>query len=121
MWQIKKNLFESILIAAKSNYPNEFLALLGGKRNEKLLEELVVIPAVYGKDFSFLQSNLIPVDFSILGSVHSHPSYSFKASSEDLISFPRMGEVHLIIAQPFNDSSFALYDSKGHVLQTKII
>lgn len=121
MWKLKSYVAESIISAARQTYPDEFLALLGGKRDEKVIEEIVVVPAVYGKNFSYLRNDLIPFDSTILGSVHSHPGYSNMASANDLISFPKMGEIHIIISYPFTINSMRLFDLKGRDLVFEVI
>jgi len=50
VYQIKKQTLESIIMAARNVYPNEFFSMLGGKN--RTIEELVVVPATYGEDFS---------------------------------------------------------------------
>ena len=122
MWQIKRNVLASILLAAQNCYPDEFLALLGGDAKKKIIDELVVIPgSEYGEDFSTLRTDLVPFDESLIGSVHSHACKRIQASPEDLLSFPRMGFVHLIAGLPFDFNSVKLFDAQGRALEYKLI
>jgi proteasome lid subunit RPN8/RPN11 len=120
MWKIKNQVIESIKQASQNVYPNEFLALLGGLKDEKVIDEIVVVPATYGPTYAFLRRDLIPFDSRILGSVHSHPSHP-NPSMGDVISFPRMGIVHAIISYPFDVNSLKLFDSRGKELKYEII
>ena len=121
MWKIKSTLVESICLAAKNIYPQEFLALIGGDPDNNVIEELVVVQAIYGEKFSSLRRDLIPFDSRIIGTVHSHPSYHLRAYRCDLVSFPKLGKVHLIIGLPFELSSLKLFDNKGQVLEYEVI
>ncbi len=120
MVKIKKETVESILSAAKSTYPNEFLALLGVDE-EGVISELVVLPAVYGKRHSFLYNYSIPFDSSIAGSIHSHPSPNFRPSKADLRLFSRMGKVHFIAAYPFTPESLKCYNSEGKEIEFEVV
>ncbi len=121
MWKIKKSLFESIKTASKSVYPNEFISLLGGKEDQKIVEELVVLPATFGEDFSSIRLDLMPFDSTIIGSIHSHPSYINLPSNADLNLFSRLGVIHIIIAFPFTDNSFRVMNAKGTELKYELI
>jgi len=120
LWKIKRQVIESIELAAQNTYPNEFLALLGGSKEEKVIDEIVVVPATYGPTYSFLRSDLVPFDDRILGSIHSHPRRP-QPSRGDVIAFPRMGIVHAIIAYPFDVNSLKLFDARGKELKYEII
>lgn len=121
MWLIKKKVLESILLAAQNTYPHEFISLLGGDRKKKMIDELVVLPATFGENFSSLRLDLVPFDEKIIGSVHSHPSPSASASPRDLRSFPKLGWVHLIVSLPFDLASARLFNAKGQELEYKLI
>jgi len=120
MWKIKGKTAESISIAAQNTYPNEFMALLGGNKKEKKVEELVVLPAIYGKNFSSLRTDLVPFDSSILGSVHSHPSKNNFPSNADLGVFAATGEIHLIIAYPFGIENIRAFARNGKETEFQI-
>jgi proteasome lid subunit RPN8/RPN11 len=109
---IKRNVIETIIEAAKNTYPKEFFALLGSTK-KGIIDELVVVPAIYGYGHTLIRSGLIPVDFNIIGSVHSHPGHSSAPSKADLSSFANFGRIHLIIAWPFNMDTIEVYDVTG--------
>ncbi len=112
MHKIKKHVIESIREAAKKVYPNEFISMLGvNEKNE--INELVMFPAVFGKSFSSIRSDLIPFDRKIVGTIHSHPSRNNNPSSADLKVFSSLGKIHLIICWPYNLGDIKAFDSEG--------
>ncbi len=119
--KIKRATLEAISKAAKNLYPNEFFALLGSTKKNSIIDEIVMIPSIYGKEHASFRLDLVPVDFSIKGSVHSHPSGSNFPSRADLRVFPKTGEIHLIISYPFTINNARLFDSKGRELEWQTI
>jgi len=121
MLSIKKGTLEAIVLAAKNTFPNEFLALLSSKGKNKIIDEFVLLPAIYGRTFSGIRLDLIPYDNSIMGSVHSHPYGPPMPSRADLRAFRAMGETHIIIASPFNLDSFKAFNKEGKEIKLKVI
>lgn len=113
MYVIKKGTLEAVLEAARNTYPHEFFAMLGGDKGRKIIDEFVVVPAVYGKSHALVKAYLIPFDSRILGSVHSHPSPACSPSDADIGSFAKMGEIHLIISYPFRLENARAFNSRG--------
>ena len=64
---------------------------------------------------------MLPIDFSIVGTVHSHPSYSFHPSDADLLLFRKQGKIHIVVAKPYNDSSWKAYDYNGKEIDMELI
>jgi proteasome lid subunit RPN8/RPN11 len=115
-------LLDSIFEGAKRLYPKETFLLLRGKKskNEIRVSELVVPPlATYGYGFANLPFHMLPMDFSVVGTVHSHPSGNINPSSVDLNHF--FGRVLMIVGFPFASAqNVAVYDSKGERVQLQI-
>jgi proteasome lid subunit RPN8/RPN11 len=115
-------LLDSIFEGAKRLYPKETFLLLRGKKSkdEIRVSDLVVPPlAVYGYGFANLPFHMLPMDFSIVGTVHSHPSGNINPSSVDLNHF--FGRVLMIVGFPFASAeNVAVYGSKGEKLQLQI-
>jgi proteasome lid subunit RPN8/RPN11 len=62
---------------------------------------------------------MLPIDFSIVGTVHSHPSRNLKPSPTDLNHF--WGSILMIIGFPFaNETNVAVYNREGEKLTLKI-
>jgi proteasome lid subunit RPN8/RPN11 len=108
-------LLESIFEGAKRLYPKETFLLLRGKKSKGTIRvsDLVVPPlAVYGYGFANLPFHMLPMDFSVVGTVHSHPSGNINPSSVDLNHF--FGRILMIVGFPFASAqNVAVYDSKG--------
>ena len=119
--RIKKGTIESIIGASKNVYPNEFVAMLGSTKKDGIIDELVVVPATFGDSFSSVDLFAMPIDKSIIGSVHSHPSYSNMPSSADKRFFKKTGEIHLIISLPFNISGIKAFNAEGKEILLEVI
>ena len=115
-------LLGSIFEGAKRLYPKETFLLLRGKKSKDTIRvsDLVVPPlAVYGYGFANLPFHMLPMDFSMVGTVHSHPSGNINPSSVDLNHF--FGRVLMIVGFPFvSAQNVAVYDSKGERLQLQV-
>jgi proteasome lid subunit RPN8/RPN11 len=115
-------LLDSIFEGAKRLYPKETFLLLRGKKHKDAIRvsDLVVPPlAVYGYGFANLPFHMLPMDFSVVGTVHSHPSGNIHPSSVDLNHF--FGRILMIVGFPFaRAQNVAVYDSKGETLQFQI-
>ncbi len=121
MWKIKLETLDSILEAARNTYPNEFMSLLGGDKDTQTIDELVVVPAVFGTTFTLVQSHLIPFDRRIVGSVHSHPSGYAVPSGGDLDSFGSFGIVHLIVGSPYTYETVRAYTLRGKPVKIQAV
>lgn len=110
---------EFILGVSSNIYPKEFTGLLRG--TEKQIDEVLVIPgSVFGESFATTRFNMIPMDSSIIGSIHSHPGNSFRPSKTDLRFFKKLGSVHLILKKPYKSlQDIAAYDREGNRISFK--
>lgn len=121
-WMISSILLKDLLHASKRAHPNEFIALLSTlERDSLVVGEVVVIPAISGRDYAALHSELIPFDPLIVGTVHSHPTPSPYPSSQDLMTFSRMGEFHLILAYPYTPSNVRAFNAKGKRIPLRLV
>jgi len=122
-WKIKKECLDLILECAKSNYPNEFGGLLRVDDVSKdTIAEVIILPGtIFGESHAIFQLHMRPIDFSIIGTVHSHPSVVAKPSKADLQLFSKYGKIHIIAASPFNMSSWKAYDYLGHKVEVVIV
>ncbi len=119
IYKIRQGTLESVIIAAKNVYPHEFFSMLGGKN--KTIEELVIVPATFGENFSSYSMDLVPFDKTIIGTIHSHPSIYNHPSDADLDSFRRFGEIHLIISYPYEFNTIRAFDSKGNKVTLSVV
>ncbi len=120
-WKIKKECLDAIKEASKEMHPREFLALLSVNK-ENVIEEIVLLPQmIYGKKHATFNIYMAPIDKSIVGTVHSHPSGVAKPSEGDLYTFRKHGKVHIIIAYPYNDFSWKAYDYNGREIEIEVL
>ncbi len=119
---IPRNLLDAILVGAKQLYPRESFLLLRGNKHKDIItvSDLLVAPfAVHGRGFASYPSHMLPMDFSIVGTVHSHPSGNIQPSSVDLNHL--FGRVLMIVGYPFTDERcLAVYGSDGQKLTLNV-
>jgi proteasome lid subunit RPN8/RPN11 len=122
-WKIKRSCLNLILECAKSSYPNEFGGLLRVDKDLKdVVSELVVLPGtISGDSHAIFKLHMLPIDLTIIGTVHSHPSFSPNPSDADIDLFRKHGKVHIIAANPYSETSWKAYDHKGNTIEMKII
>ena len=119
---IKKELLDMILEGAKRLHPKESIVLLRGKMNKGVVtvSDVLIPPlATYGKGFSSFPTNMLPMDFSIIGVAHSHPSGSLEPSLED--QNLSMGRIMLIVGFPYNaKENVSVYSRKDGKLSLEV-
>jgi proteasome lid subunit RPN8/RPN11 len=120
---IPRTLLDTILAGAKQLYPRESFLLLRGKKSKNIItiSDLVVAPfAVHARGFASYPSHMLPMDFSIVGTVHSHPSGNTQPSHVDLNHL--FGRVLMIVGYPYTDEHcVAVYGSNGEKLALNVI
>ncbi len=120
---IEKKILETLLVSARAVHPKETIFLLRGKSNRDVISvsDLLIPPfAMCGRGSSSFPVHMLPIDFSIIGVAHSHPSGSLKPSVGDL-NHP-FGKVTLIIASPYaGTENLAAYDRSGRKLTLLVI
>jgi proteasome lid subunit RPN8/RPN11 len=119
--KIKEDTLKFILGVSKEFHPNEFGGLLRGGGD--VIEEVLVIPAsTFGRGFVTTRFDMVPIDHSIIGSVHSHPGRRVEPSNADIRFFKKAGYVHLIVRYPYRDiRDVAAYDRDGGKIDLKIL
>jgi proteasome lid subunit RPN8/RPN11 len=119
--KIKEEVVEGVLEACRNIHPREFIGLLRAEGG--MITEIILPPAsVYGKGLAQFQPHMLPFDFSIVGSIHSHPSGSGRPSAQDLNSMFNFGFVHIIVTFPYsNYQDLHTYDKKGNPIQLEIL
>ena len=115
-------LLDAIFEGARRLYPKETILLLRGKKSKDSVKvlELVVPPlATYGRGFADVPLHMLPMDFSIVGTVHSHPSGNLAPSDVDFNHF--FGRILMIVGFPFaGEQNVAVYNSRGERLPLHI-
>jgi proteasome lid subunit RPN8/RPN11 len=120
---IKREILDAILKNAVTLHPREMLLLLRGKtsKNQATITDLIIPPmATHGKGFTTFQPHMLPMDFSIIGTVHSHPSGVAKPSLEDL--HHSFGKIIMIVAFPYvSEENIAVYNHTGEKLALTVV
>lgn len=91
-----------LLELARNSHPREMLMLLRGRKKKDLvkIDEVLFAPLSQHDEFSAsFRFDLLPIDFTIIGLAHSHPSGDPYPSLEDLHHF--VGSVMLILTPPY--------------------
>ena len=118
--RIHKSVIEMIMAAAKDSHPNEFACVLRGEKG--IITEVLLVPGtVTGNRSALLRLHMMPIDFTIVGSAHSHPSPNFHPSRADIGFFANFGPVHIIASYPYSLDSWRSYGRNGKPVDLKVI
>ncbi len=116
---IEREVLDAVNDAARDSYPNEFVALM--RAEDGMIIELLMLPGtITGDSFATVPLHNMPIDFSVVGTVHSHPSLSNRPSRADLHLFERYGSVNIITCLPYDINSWCAYDRQGRVVQLRV-
>ena len=121
--RFEKSVADSILSSALDAYPSEAILLLRGKvgKDEILINDVLIPPlATHGLGFSNFRSIMLPMDLSVMGIAHSHPSGSLRPSTHDLNHF--YGRIMVITAHPFQSyGDIGVFNSHGDRLIHEVV
>lgn len=119
---IEKECLDLIKESARSSHPKEFAGLLSVGDDKEIISEVVLLPGtISGSRHAIYRLTMAPVDYSIVGTVHSHPSPYPVPSEADINFFQKYGRVHIIIAMPYNDTSWKAYDFNGKEIHLEVV
>jgi len=119
--KIKEDLLSVVLENAKLMHPKEILLMLRGERKKEVIfiSDLIIPPlATYGHGFATFSLSALPIDFSIVGTVHSHPSGNVKPSIGDLNQ--AIGKIIMIVGYPYTKQNVKVYDREGNEIELEI-
>ncbi len=117
---IDQNVFKAMQEFAKNNHPNEIIVLLRGSQREMIfiVTDFLLPPfGSGGKGFASFPSHMLPIDFTIMGTAHSHPSGVLKPSTGDFHNF--YGRIMMIIGPPYDKPRAAAYYKSGEKIPVK--
>ncbi|RLF08583.1 MAG: peptidase [Thermoprotei archaeon] len=120
---MKREVVEAVLEASRNLHPRETLLLLRGRRGSDgsiVVEEVLVPPlATFGLGFASFNPFALPLDPSIVGSAHSHPSGDPSPSVQDL-NLGR-GPLLMIAASPYRGlMDIHIYTPSGEELDFEV-
>jgi len=120
---VNRSVIRSILDYAKACHPKEGILLLKGSLSkDRITVNEVEIPplAVHGFGFSNFPLHMLPLDFSVVGTAHSHPSGVLRPSITDLNKF--YGRIMIIAAYPYrSEENVAVFDREGRLIEYEIV
>ena len=114
--QVDQKVIDEIVKIARNADPNEYVALLSGKREKQILKitGLIFLPYAASNTSAVMQIFMKPMTTTAVGSVHSHPGPSNMPSDADLQFFSQNGFFHMIICQPYTPYTIGSYDQAGN-------
>ncbi len=109
---LKRSCLDLAREAAKGSHPLEFGGVL--RVEGDTVTELVLLPGtVQGEEHTLLQLWMQPVDSSLNGSIHSHPTPHPYPSDADFELFEQHGAIHLILGYPYGPNDWRAYSHDG--------
>ncbi len=118
--KIRRSCLQLAAEAARSSHPLEFACLL--RVEGDTFTELMLLPGtVQGDEHAIFQMWMQPIDRTVRGSLHSHPSPHPYPSDADFALFEKHGEVHLILGHPYGPDDWRAYDHKGQPVSLDVV
>ncbi|MGB9636218.1 MAG: Mov34/MPN/PAD-1 family protein [Thermoplasmata archaeon] len=119
--KISRKLLEAVFENAKSAHPNEFAALLRTNRRGVIAQYVVLPGTISSSEAAVFMLHMRPVDFEIIGTIHTHPSPYPLPSGADLALFERYGVIHIIVAYPYTMRSWKAYNPYGKEIKLEVV
>ena len=117
---IARKTLRMILEASRDTHPLEFGAIL--RAEEGTITELLLVPGTLsGKRSAIFQLHMLPPDFAVVGTVHSHPNGVYEPSDEGRALFNKFGGIHIIVGYPYAEDTWAAWTNKGTRTSLKVV
>ncbi|MBP2029345.1 proteasome lid subunit RPN8/RPN11 [Methanohalophilus levihalophilus] len=116
---IAKETLEFILGASKNTAPNEFAGLL--HEEDGVITDVLILPGTESSDRNAVIKLFMMPNVESVGSVHSHPGPSARPSEEDLRMFSKTGNLHIIVAEPYDKDSWVCYTREGQPVDLPVL
>ena len=118
--KVRRSVLGLVYEAAKGSHPREFGATLRAEGDT--VTEVILVPGMLGGDrHAILPLNALPIDLTIVGTVHSHPTPNATPSDADLQLFRHFGHTHIICGYPYNDRTWRAYDQAGRAIELAVV
>ncbi|MBI4415962.1 MAG: Mov34/MPN/PAD-1 family protein [Euryarchaeota archaeon] len=109
-----------ILAASRDTYPREFAAIL--RAEQGVIEEILLLPGTISGDVhAIFQLHMLPIDLSVVGTIHSHPSGTYSPSDADRQLFSHFGRIHIITGYPYALDTWRAYDHYGEPFRLEVL
>jgi proteasome lid subunit RPN8/RPN11 len=117
---IESETLQFLLHACKSTYPDEFAGFL--RERKGVITEILLVPGtLFGREGSVVNRWMLPVDSSVCGTAHSHPSPNVTPSPSDLRFFSIFGKYHAIVGFPYTEKTIQFYTRQGNKLDFEVV
>lgn len=117
---IARDALTFILEASKSTHPHEFAGLL--RSDGRLITEVLLVPGTTSDEGSArMLLDMMPLDGSVVGSVHSHPVRDLRFSRADIDMFGAKGFYNIIVAYPYTERDWACYNPSGERVDLPVV
>ena len=117
---IRKSTLDLILEVSKESHPKEFAGVL--RAEGRTITEIMLLPGTLSGDRSaLLRLHMLPIDFSVVGTVHSHPSGEPIPSGADFQLFQKFGYVNIITAYPYDSDSWRAWSLTGEPYELEVV
>ncbi len=131
---IADDTLEFVLETCADTHPKEFMGLLRAEESSRLkirgqdekkgrvITDILVLPGTKsGESMATLKSEMVPANVGGVGTVHSHPSGSTRPSNEDLRTFSKKGQRHIIVGRPYDRGTWECYNAKGERVDLPVL
>lgn len=118
---VDRGLLAEMLAFAKERHPKEAVMLLRGSANREAITITDYLFPPFATTNSISASypiHMLPIDFSIVGSAHSHPSGSLEQSAQDIHNI--YGRISLLMAYPYGLGDVAAYNKQAERLVIRV-
>lgn len=117
--KIEREVLEMVFESAKSSHPQEFGAVLRAEGDT--ITEILVVPTIQGDAHAIMSIYQLPIDPTVAGTVHSHPSPVPLPSHADEQLFRNFGHTHIIVAHPYNLRTWRAYDHDAQPITLEVV
>ncbi|HIH87616.1 TPA: hypothetical protein HA344_00215 [Candidatus Bathyarchaeota archaeon] len=118
---IERGLLEEMLSFAREKHPNESLLMLRGKVTKESITLTDYLFPPYATTDSVSASypiHMLPIDFSIVGTIHSHPSGGLRLSTADVNHM--YGRFSMLMAYPYRLGDVAAFNKQGERIVVRV-
>ncbi len=119
---VERGLLREMLMFAKERHPKEAVLMLRGKVNRESITITDYLFPPFATTNSVMASypiHMLPIDFSIVGTAHSHPSGSLQLSTQDMNNI--YGRISVVMGFPYEIEDVAAYNKQAENVLIKVI
>lgn len=118
---MESELLAEMLTFAKERHPKEAILMLRGKVNKDSITITDYLFPPFATTNSISASypiHMLPIDFSIVGTIHSHPSGSLQLSAQDMNHV--YGRISMVMGFPYGLGDVAAYNKQAERLSLRV-